>query len=116
VVRANNYAFYRIVITNEMVTPVLTGHFTASGGFGNDITAVVADEPNYINWINGHQAQVFWTTQGRETTGSFELCLRPGAYYFALNNRFSLLMEKQVFLEVDLNYKKMETESDAATE
>jgi|CZKS01.1.fsa_nt_gi hypothetical protein len=116
VVKPNGYAFYRIVITNEMVTPVLTGHFTASGGFGNDIMAVVADEPNYINWINGHQAQVFWNTQGRETTGSFELRLRQGVYYFALSNRFSLLMEKQVFLDVDLNYKKMETESDGTTE
>ena len=114
-VKPNSYAFYPIAITNEMITPVLTGHFAASGGFGNDITAVVADEPNYINWINGHQSQVFWGTQGRETTGSFELRLRPGVYYFVVNNRFSLLMEKQVFLEVDLKYKK-ETWSDVTTE
>ncbi len=109
VVRANGYVQYRITITPEMVGPTVTGSFNASGGSGNDIQAVIADEENYTNWINGHQAQAFWTTQGRQTTGNIEARLNPGMYYLAFSNKFSAFTAKQVFLEVDLNYKKAET-------
>ena len=109
VVRANGYVQYRITITPEMVDPTVTGNFNASGGSGNDIQAVIADEENYTNWINGHQAQAFWTTQGRQTTGNIEARLKPGMYYLAFSNKFSAFTEKQVFLDVDLNYKKAET-------
>ena len=64
---------------------------------------------NYTNWINGHQSQVFWSTQGKETTGNFELRLKPGLYYLAFSNKFSAFTDKQVFLEASLNYKKAET-------
>jgi hypothetical protein len=87
----------------------VTGNFNASGGSGNDIQAVIADEENYTNWINGHQAQAFWTTQGRQTTGNIEARLKPGMYYLAFSNKFSAFTEKQVFLDVDLKYKKAET-------
>lgn len=57
-VQANGYVQYRITITPEMVEPQIAGNFNASGGSGNDIQAVIADEDNYTNWINGHQAHV----------------------------------------------------------
>lgn len=109
IVKANGYVQYRITITPEMVEPVVTGTFNASGGSGNDILGIVADEENYTNWINGHQAQAFWTTQGKQTTGNIEARLAPGTYYLAFSNKFSAFTDKQVFLEVDLNYKKAET-------
>ncbi len=109
VVKANGYVQYRITITPEMVDPTVTGSFNASGGSGNDIQAVIADETNYTNWINGHQAQVFWGTQGQQTTGNLEVKLRPGMYYLVFSNKFSVFTDKQLFLEVDLNYKKAET-------
>jgi len=86
----------------------VTGTFNASGGTGNDIAAVIADEMNYTNWINGHQAQVFWGTQGKETTGNFELRLKQGLYYLVFSNKFSAFTDK-VFLEANLNYKRAET-------
>lgn len=107
-VKAQSYVQYRVTIMPEMVRPVLTGSFNTSGGSGNDIMAVIADEANFINWINGHQAQVYWTTQGRATTGNFAVRLQPGTYYLAFNNRFSLFTGKQVFLEADLNYERVE--------
>lgn len=108
-VRANGYVQYRIILTPEMIEPRISGSFNASGGGGNDIEAVIADETNYMNWINGHQAQVFWGTQGKQTTGSIDVGLRPGTYYLVFSNRFSVFTQKQVFLEVNLNYKKAET-------
>jgi hypothetical protein len=109
IVKGNGYVQYRITITPEMIEPTVTGSFNASGGSGNDITAVIADQDNYTNWINGHQAQVFWGTQGKQTTGNLDVRLRPGMYYLVFSNKFSAFTDKQVFLEVDLNYKKAET-------
>jgi hypothetical protein len=106
--KARGYLQYRVTVTPEMLEPTLTGNFTATGG-ANDIMAVIADETNYTNWINGHQARSFWSTQGRETTGSFEVHLSPGMYYLAFSNRFSRLTNKQVFIQADLSYKKAET-------
>jgi hypothetical protein len=108
-VKAGGYVQYRITIAAEMVEPVITGSFNASGGTGNDINAVIADEMNYTNWINGHQARVFLGTEGKQTTGNFEVRLRPGRYYLVFSNMFSAFTDKQVFLEVDLNHKRAET-------
>ena len=108
-VKANGYVQYRITITPEMVEPRVTGSFNASGGTGNDIAAVIADETNYTNWINGHQAHVFWGTEGKQTTGNVDATLSPGLYYLVFSNRFSAFTDKQVFLEVDLKFKRAET-------
>lgn len=108
-VQAKGYVQYRFTITPEMVEPTVTRTFNASGGSGNDIMAVIADETNYTNWINGHQSRVFWGTEGQQTTGKFEVTLRPGMYCLAFSNKFSTIASKQVFLEVDLNYKRAET-------
>jgi hypothetical protein len=99
---------YRIDIQPEMLEPTLKGSFIASGGTGNDIRAAIADEVNYINWINGHEAQVFWHTEGQQTAGNFELVLKPGTYYLAVSNKFSAISDKRVALEVDLNYQHKE--------
>jgi hypothetical protein len=109
VVKANGYVQYRLTITPAMVEPTITGNFNASGGSGNDIQAVIADEANYTNWINGHQAQVFWGTPGKQTTGNIAVQLAPGTYYLVFSNKFSAFTDKQVFLDVDLNFKKAET-------
>lgn len=109
VVRHGAAVNYPITITPEMRNPVVSGTFTAAGGQGNDIAAVLADESGYTNWINGHQAQVFWSTQGKETTGSFEVRLKPGTYYLALSNRFSAFTDKYVVLEATLKYQQLQT-------
>jgi hypothetical protein len=108
IVKANGYVQYRLTITPEMLEPTVRGNFNASGGSGNDIAAVVADEMNFTNWINGHQAQVFWATQGKQTAGNFEVELAPGVYYLVFSNKFSAFTDKQVFLEVDLTFRKAE--------
>ena len=109
VVRASGYVQYRFQITPEMRSAHVSGQFNASGGTGNDIEAVIATEAEFTNWVNGHQAQVFYSTQGKKTTDTFDVRLAPGTYYLAFNNRFSAMTAKDVFLEVDLNYQRAET-------
>jgi hypothetical protein len=114
-VGARGFAQYQFSISRNMFQPVFAGDFTVSGGGGNDIMAVIADEDNYANWINGHQARVFWATQGRETTGQFEVRLPPGTYYLAFSNKFSLFAPKQVSVTAYLNYQKAESYYDYPT-
>jgi hypothetical protein len=109
VVRAKDYMQYQFQITPDMRNAHISGHFSASGGSGNDIEVVIATEDEFANWINGHQARVFYSTQGRKTTDTFDVHLAPGMYYLAFNNRFSAITAKNVLLDVDLDSEKMET-------
>lgn len=108
-VRSGGAVTYRIMIEPDMVDPILAGSFSASGGSGNDIVGVIADETNYTNFINGHQARVFWQTAGKQTVGNFEVRLRPGMYYLVPSNKFSAFTDKQVQVAADLKYKQAET-------
>jgi hypothetical protein len=109
-VNARAFAPYKIQITPDMRQPTLTGTFTASGWAGNDIdVAVISGEENFTNWTNGHKAQVLWHTDGQETTGKFSVTLAPGVNYLVVSNQASLVMNRQVSLDVDLNFQKVET-------
>jgi hypothetical protein len=109
VVRPKGYVRYRIQIADGMLQAHVSGHFNASGGSGNDIAAVIATEDEFANWINGHAAHAFYSTQGKTTTDTFDVRLAPGTYVLAFSNTFSAVSSKDVFLEVFLNYQQMET-------
>jgi hypothetical protein len=91
-----------------MQEPGLKGSFMASGGSGNDVTAALADEKNIVNWVNGHEAELFWGTKGQTTTDDFDIRLKPGTYFLAISNTFSKFTNKTVSLEVDLLYQRKE--------
>jgi zinc ribbon protein len=79
------------------------GHFTASGGLTNDIQAVVADQDEFQNWINGHQAKTYYSTP-RVTTGKIDIGpLAPGKYVIAFSNK-SGLVERQLSAEVEADW------------
>ncbi len=109
VVRPKGYVRYRLQIADGMLQARVSGHFNASGGTGNDIEAVIATEDEFTNWINGHPANVFYSTQGKKTTDTFDVRLAPGTYILAFSNTFSAMSAKDVFLEADLSYQRMET-------
>lgn len=80
------------------------GQFNASGGSGNDIQAVLADEGEFQNWINGHQARTFYSTE-KITNGKLDVGpLGPGRYVIAFSNRFSAFTDKYVFAEVEARW------------
>ena len=82
----------------------VTGSFTASGGFGNDIQAAVLDEVNTANWVNGHVSQAFWRTAGQQTAGNIDVVLPPGMYCLAFNNRSAVFSAKQVSVNAQVIY------------
>jgi hypothetical protein len=82
----------------------VVGSFRASGGSGNDVQVVLAEESEWENWVNGHEARVLYST-GRITTGKIDVPIaEAGTYYLAFSNAFSTFSEKDVFAEVELRY------------
>jgi len=103
-VRPGGYVTNTFTVQPGMQNFHMVGHFDASGGLGNDIAAVLATGDDFQNWINGHQANVLYSTD-KETTGHFDIGpLAPGQYVFAFSNKFSIFAEKQVFTQVDANW------------
>ncbi len=101
--------YYKLDIKANFSNAVANGTFSAAGGSGNDIVALVGDEQNVINWKNNHKAQVLWQTDGEQTVGSFNVPLKSGtAYYLVLSNTSSE-SAKQVTINATLTFK----ESDA---
>ncbi len=108
VVRAGKYIRTKFTVDTEKMQDVrVVGSFRVSGGSGNDIQVVLAEESEFENWINGHQARAVYST-GKTTTGRLDVEItQPGTYILAFSNTFSLLTDKDVFAEVELRYKTL---------
>ncbi len=106
VVRAGKFIRMKFTVDTEKMQEVrVVGSFRASGGSGNDIQVVIADENEFENWINGHRARTLYSTD-KTTTGMIDVQItHPGTYILAFSNSFSLLTDKDVFAEVELQYK-----------
>jgi hypothetical protein len=93
-------------VDGGMSDAYLKGSFTASGGMGNDIKALVLNAENYLNWSNGHDCRTYYNS-GQVTAGSFSVVLPgPGTYYLVYDNRFSLLSTKNVSENLTFGFRK----------
>ena len=82
----------------------LQGHFTATGGSGNDKEVWLVTEDGFTNWQNGHAATTFYNS-GRVTQDALNASLPgTGTYYLVFDNRFSLLSKKEVEVKGALTY------------
>jgi hypothetical protein len=104
-VRAGKYVFIKFKVDPTIMRDAhVVGSFHASGGSGNDIQAVIAEEDEFENWINGHEAHVLYST-GRTTNGKIDVPITgAGTYHLAFSNSFSVLSDKDVFADVELRY------------
>ena len=104
VVKAGGYVQNASTVEPRMQNFHVVGHFNASGGTGNDIQVVLADEGEFQNWINGHQARVFYSTD-KITDGKMDVGpLAPGRHVMAFSNKFSVFADKYVFTEIEANW------------
>lgn len=94
--------------TAAMLSPKVTGKFQASGGNGNDIQAVLGEQSEYENYMNGHTGTVLYVTPGPITNGSVDAFVpREGRYCFGFLN-VALFTTKYVFGDVDLVYAELQ--------
>lgn len=104
-VPAGAWGTTQVNVTAAMLSPAVTGSFTASGGSGNDIKVYIMTATDYTNWSNGHAATGLYNS-GQLTTGSYNVSLGVGTYYVVYDNSFSVVSAKNVTTRVDLNYEQ----------
>jgi hypothetical protein len=86
-VSAGSYYNISFTVTSAMTNPSLTGSFTASGGSGNDIIALMLDDTSLTNWVNGHQVNTFYNS-GQLTTSNINVSITtPGTYHLIFSNK-----------------------------
>ncbi len=83
----------------------LKGHFSATGGTGNDINVVLLTDDDRVNWQNGHEIHALYNS-GKVTQDTVNVMLPAdaGKYCLVFNNKFSLLTPKAVQANVALTY------------
>ena len=104
-VNASSYAYFTLTVPAGASTVRVQGHFSATGGSGNDIEVYLLSENQYTNWQNGHATPTFYNS-GKVTVGDLNSILPNdvGTYYLVFNNRFSLLSPKAVEEHLTLTY------------
>lgn len=105
-VKAGGYTYFQFSVLNADSTNVFVdGHFSATGGSGNDIEVFILNQDEFVNLQNGHQTATFYNSQ-RVTQNSINAVLPPGVgtYYLVFNNGFSLLTPKAVRASAVLHY------------
>jgi hypothetical protein len=103
-VNAGSYYDVSFTVTSGMTNPTVTGSFTASGGSGNDVIALVLDSLSFTNWSNGHQVSALYSS-GQLTTANINASITtPGTYYLVFSNEFSTFSSKQVSTSVNLQW------------
>lgn len=106
-VNADSYAWYTFTVPPGANTVVVNGHFTATGGSGNDIEVYILNEDGFVNLKNGHATRTFYNS-GKVTTAAIGAVLPnlPATYYLVFDNQFSLLTPKAVQITAKLSYVK----------
>jgi hypothetical protein len=101
---AASYSWYTFAVPVGASTIAVNGHFSASGGSGNDIECYLLDDDGFANLKNGHPAHTFFNS-GKVTQAKIGAILTlPGTYHLVLDNRFSLLTPKAVQVNAVLSY------------
>ena len=105
-VRQLSTSNYRFVVPAGASDVTMKGHFTATGGSGNDIDVVVVSEDEFVNWQNGHLPTHPLYSSGKVTQNSINLTLPADAatYYVVFNNKFSLISPKAVEANIDVTF------------
>lgn len=104
-INAHSYLWYTFTVPPNATTVALSGHFTATGGSGNDIICYVLDEDAFVNFKNGHPARTYFNS-GQVTQAEIAAAFPniPATYHIVLDNRFSLLTPKAVQIQATLTY------------
>jgi hypothetical protein len=96
---------HKITVPAGAYNVKLKGHFSATGGSGNDIEVFVLTQDNYVNWNNGHSVPAFYKS-GKVTQNAIDVSLPfdAGTYYILFSNKFSFMSPKAIQANMTLTY------------
>jgi len=106
---AGSYYYQAFTVdTSYMTNPTVVGSFTASGGSGNDVIALILDAMSFTNWVNGHQVNTYYNS-GQVTVANINAPISTsGTYYLVFSNTFSIISTKHVAATVNLTWSQLE--------
>lgn len=85
---------------------VISGHISVFGGSGNDISAYVLADDDFVNFANRHQFRAFFSA-ARTSAATVNVGPLPaGSYHLVFDNRFSLLSKKTVVANLVEHFSK----------
>jgi hypothetical protein len=97
--------YFKFPVTAGAYDASLKGHFSATGGVGNDIEVFVMTEDDYVNWQNGHKVNTLYNS-GTVTQDTLNVTLPTDAatYCLVFSNKSSWLTPRAVQANVNLTY------------
>jgi predicted nucleic acid-binding Zn ribbon protein len=103
-VPAISYRSYKFSVPTDATNVFMDGHFSATGGAGNDIEVFVLDEDAFVNFQNRHPSNAYYSS-GKVTQDAIRATLPGGGtYYLVFSNRFSLISPKAIQVDATLHY------------
>jgi hypothetical protein len=76
----------------------VTGHIEVTDGGAKDVQVAIMPGDDYQNFVNGHEAKVFFQTDKKTAVTLDVNTGQVGLMVLAISNAFSLLTEKKVSL------------------
>jgi hypothetical protein len=97
--------YFKFPVSAGAYNASLKGHFSATGGVGNDIEVFVMTEDDYVNWQNRHTVNTLYNS-GKVTQETLNVTLPTdaGMYYLVFSNKSSWLVPRAVQANVNLTY------------
>jgi hypothetical protein len=99
-VEAGHYVYWSFQVPQGQYD-LVQGRFPVIAG--RDVEAYIFDRDGFENFSNGTKAKT-WYNSGRVTVDSPNVALKPGQYYLVFSNKFSLVTNKLV--EVDIRQRR----------
>jgi hypothetical protein len=103
-VTALGSSYYKFVVPPGATNVSVDGHFSATGGMGNDIIVCILTEDQFVNFQNHHSTPTYYNS-GKVTQDGINATLPGGGtYYLVFDNTFSLLSPKAVQVNATLHF------------
>ena len=104
-VNAGGEYYFTFEVPSGASDVTLKGHFSATGGLGNDIEAFLLTEDDRVNWENGHTVHTLYKSGAvtQETVNSV-LPRDAGTYCLVFSNKISPFTPKAVQANFALTY------------
>lgn len=100
-VEAGHYVYWSFEVPQGHAYDLVQGRFRVTAG--RDVEAFIFDQDGFENFSNGTRAKT-WYNSGRVTVDSPNVALKPGQYYLVFSNKFSVVTNKLV--EVDIRQRQ----------
>ena len=82
----------------------VSGRIVGTEGGNKDFLAYIMADDDFLNWKTSHNAKAFWRTPDKVAAATINAQLSgPGTYHLVISNMFSLMTDKTVSVQGEVN-------------